>query len=393
MKLASLSVRDPRFRQSNPPHQIPLVSASSFVFNSIEQGMDIFDGVEAGHVYGRFGNPTVDAAADKIAALESYGADAPAHGLFCASGMAAISTVLLGLCNPGDIILTQEDLYGGTSALIDTLTPRGVQRVTADLRDVEQLEDRLEEMKGFCVVYVETPSNPTLRCTDLAYLADLTHHYNALLVVDNTFATPVAQQPLLNGADIVIHSTTKYMNGHGTGVAGAIVCRDKALLDEKLRPIYQLYGGSGNPWDAWLVLNGLKTLPLRMERHTQNAQRVTQFLLEHKKVVAVNYPGLPDHPDCGAIDKQMKMHGGMLSFELEGGLEAARDFMNKLAFCTLTPTLGDVDSLVLHPATMSHRSTPRDIRLKNGITDGLVRVSVGIEDVSDIIEDIEQAIG
>ena len=392
MKLASLSVRDPRLQPSNPPHQVPLVAASSFVFDSIEQGMEIFDGVQAGHIYGRFGNPTVDAAAAKIAALESHGADEPAYGLFCASGMAAISTVLLGLCHPGDVILTQEDLYGGTSALIDSLSPRGVKRVSANLRDVERLEDLLEEKSGFCIVYVETPSNPTLRCTDLAYLADLTHHYNALLVVDNTFATPVAQQPLLNGADIVIHSTTKYLNGHGTSVAGAIVCRDKHLLEEKFRPIYQLYGGSGNAWDAWLVLNGLKTLPLRMERHTRNAEQVTRYLLDHKQVTDVNYPGLPDHPDCGAIDKQMKMHGGMLSFELQGGLEAARNFMNRLKFCTLTPTLGDVDSLVLHPATMSHRSIPRDIRLKNGITDGLVRLSVGIEDVEDIIADIEQAI-
>ena len=393
MKLASLSVKDPRLTQLNHPHQVPLVAASSFVFDSIEQGVDIFDGVQAGHIYGRFGNPTVDAAAAKIAALEQHGGEGEAYGLFCASGMAAITTVLLGLCKAGDTILTQEDLYGGTSALIDTLSPRGIHRVTADLRDSERLEDKLAENAGFCIVYVETPSNPTLRCTDLDYLADLTHHYGALLVVDNTFATPIVQQPLLSGADVVIHSTTKYLNGHGTGIAGAIVCRDKEMLDERFRPIYQLYGGSGNPWDAWLVLNGLKTLPLRMERHCSNAEQVTTFLLDHPKVRDVNYPGIPGHPDCGAIDKQMKMHGGMLSFELEGGLDAARAFMNRLEFCTLTPTLGDVDSLVLHPATMSHRSIPREIRLKNGITDGLVRLSVGIEDVGDIIADIDQAIG
>ncbi|PPK86114.1 methionine-gamma-lyase [Neolewinella xylanilytica] len=393
MKLASFSVKDPRIEQRNPPHQVPLVAASSFIFDSLEQGMDIFDGVEPGHIYGRFGNPTVDAAADKIAALEGYGSDMATYGLFCASGMAAISTVLLGLCKPGHVLLTQEDLYGGTSALIDTLGMRGVQRLTADLRDSESLEDKLAEVSGTCVVYVETPSNPTLRCTDLSYLADLAHHYGALLVVDNTFATPVAQQPLLLGADVVVHSTTKYLNGHGTGVAGAIVCRDKQMMDDTFRPIYRLYGGSGNPWDAWLVLNGLKTLPLRMERHSANAQRVTDFLLDHPKVKSVNYPGIPTHPDCGTIDKQMNLHGGMLSFELEGGLEAARTFMNALKFCTLTPTLGDVDSLVLHPASMSHRSIPKEIRLRNGITDGLVRLSVGIEDVEDIVADIDHAIG
>ncbi|WP_232826431.1 trans-sulfuration enzyme family protein [Lewinella sp. IMCC34183] len=377
----------------NPPHQVPLVAASSFVFDSIEQGMDIFDGVEKGHIYGRFGNPTVDAAAAKIAALENYGGEGEVYGLFCASGMAAIATVLTGLCRPGHVILTQGDLYGGTSALIDDLAPHGVRRITADLRDSERLEDRLAEHSDLSIVYVETPSNPTLRCTDLAYLADLVHHYGARLVVDNTFATPIGQQPLLLGADVVLHSTTKYLNGHGTGVAGAIVCKDKQLMDEVFVPNYRLYGGTGNPWDAWLVLNGLKTLALRMERHSSNAQQVCDFLLRHPEVVTVNYPGIPTHPDCGTIDRQMKLHGGMLSFELKGGLEAAKAFMNRLKFCTLTPTLGDVDTLVLHPATMSHRSIDREVRLANGITDGLVRLSIGIEDIEDIVDDIDQAIG
>ena len=393
MKLSSLAARDPRVRHFNPPHQVPLVAASSFVFDSIEQGMDIFDGKEEGHIYGRFGNPTIDAAAEKIAALEGHGMEGPTYGLFCSSGMAAIATVLQALCKPGNVILTQGDLYGGTSSLLDQLAGQGITRVVANLRDSREIEDQLSESTDLCVIYVETPSNPTLRCTDLQYLADLAHHYGALLVVDNTFATPIVQQPLTLGADVVVHSTTKYLNGHGSGVAGAVVCRDEGMMRDAFLPTYRLFGGSGNPWDAWLVLNGLKTLALRMERHGANALRVASYLREHSKVSAVHYPGLTSHPESEIIERQMRSYGGMLSFELEGGLEAAKRFMNRLEFCTLTPTLGDVDTLVLHPATMSHRGIPPEKRLAYGITDGLVRLSVGIEAVEDILGDLEQAIG
>ncbi len=391
MKQSSLTVRDPAVAQHNPPHQVPLVAASSFVFESIEQGMDIFDGREPGYIYGRFGNPTVDAAAQKIADLEGYGLDQACYGLFCASGMAAISTTLVALCDSGQVILSQGDLYGGTANLIETLENKGITRIIANLRDSEELEDRLADIPDLGIIYIESPSNPTLKCTDLAYLADLAHHYGALLVVDNTFATPIGQQPLLLGADVVVHSTTKYLNGHGTGVAGAIVCRNPELM-EKMRSTYRLYGGSGNPWDAWLVLNGLKTLALRMERHTENAAKIAGFLQAHPAVLLVNYPGIVGHSSGTIIRKQMKLMGGMLSFELEGGLEAAKRFLNALMFCTLTPTLGDVDTLVLHPATMSHRGIPREVRLANDITDGLVRLSVGIEDVDDILADLKQAI-
>jgi methionine-gamma-lyase len=393
MKLDSLSVRDPHFPSANPPHQIPLVAASSFVFDTIEEGMAIFSGEKEGHVYGRFGNPTIDAAANKIAALEGYGLDQPAAGLFCASGMSAIATVFLGVCEPGDVVLTQADLYGGTTGLLQQLGKRGIGMETVDLRDEAQVTAALKAKPNISIIYVETPSNPTLRVTDLAKLAELAHAHGALLVADNTFATPFMQRPLSFGADIVVHSTTKFINGHGTGIAGAIVCRDPALLAEKLVPVYRLYGGNGNPWDAWLVLNGLKTLPLRMERHSQNAQRVAEFLAGEPQVVKVNYPGLPGHPDEATIKSQMSMMGGMLSFELGGGTAAGMDFMNRINFCTLTPTLGDVDTLVLHPATMSHRGIDPEVRRAHGIPDGLIRLSVGIESVEDIIADLEQAIG
>lgn len=393
MTLSSASVRDPEFRNLNPPHQIPLVAASSFVFDSIEQGMAIFGGEQDGHVYGRFGNPTIDAAAAKIAALEGHDLDQPAAGLFCASGMAAIANVFLGVCEAGEGVLTQADLYGGTTGLLQLLEKRNISLTTCDLRDPAAVEAALIANPSIRIIYVETPSNPTLRVTDLAKLAELAHAHGALLVADNTFATPFVQRPLSFGADIVVHSTTKYLNGHGTGIAGALVCRDPELLAEKLIPVYRLYGFNGSPWEAWLVLNGLKTLGLRMERHSENALAVAEFLVQHESVTQVNYPGLPDHPDRKTIEKQMSLHGGMLSFELAGGTDAGMSFMNRIKFCTLTPTLGDVDTLVLHPATMSHRGVDPAIRLAHGITDGLVRLSVGVESVEDIVEDLRQAIG
>ena len=393
MKLSSRAVRDPDVPNFNPPHQVPLVAASSFVFDTIEEGMAIFDGRQEGHIYGRFGNPTVDAAARKIAQLEGYGLAQEPAGLFCSSGMSAIATVFLGLCEPGDVVLTQADLYGGTTSLLQQLAKRNIGTETVDLRARAQVQSKLEGNARIRLIYVETPSNPTLRVTDLAALAELAHAHGALLVADNTFATPFVQRPLAWGADVVVHSTTKFINGHGTGIAGAIVCRDAGLLHDKLTPVYRLYGGNGNAWDAWLVLNGLKTLPLRMERHSANANRVARFLAGEPQVVRVNYPGLPGHPDADVIGRQMEQTGGMLSFELGGGLAAGMAFMNRIKFCTLTPTLGDVDTLVLHPASMSHRGVDPAVRRAHGISDGLVRLSVGVEDVEDIMADLEQALG
>ncbi len=392
MTIDALAIRDPQVPTFNPPHQVPLVAASSFIFDSIEEGMAIFGGEQAGHIYGRFGNPTVDAAANKIAALEGFDLDTPTAGLFCSSGMAAIAAVFLGICEPGEVVLTQADLYGGTTGLLQQLGKRGIGMETADLRNLPAVAAKLAANDKISLLYVETPSNPTLRVTDLAQLAELAHQHGALLVADNTFATPFVQRPLSFGADIVVHSTTKFINGHGTGIAGAIVCRNPELLNEKIVPVYRLYGGNGNPWDAWLVLNGLKTLPLRMERHSQNAQAVAEWLAAHPRVNRVNYPGLPDHPDRQTVATQMSLTGGMLSFELAGGTSAGMSFMNRIKFCTLTPTLGDVDTLVLHPATMSHRGVDPAVRAAHGISDGLVRLSVGIEPVADILADLEQAI-
>lgn len=393
ISLTSRCVRDPQVTSLNPPHQVPIVAASSFVFESIEQGMRIFDGEEAGHIYSRFGNPTIDAAGQKIADLEAFATGADAVGLLTSSGMGAISTLLLALLRPGDAILTQADLYGGTAALMrDILGPLGIEYRTADLRDLQGVERELQSNAHIRLLYFETPANPTLRCVDIAALSALARRHSAYSVVDNTFCTPIVQRPLAQGVDFVVHSTTKYLNGHGTGVAGAIVARDGELMQQKIVPALRLTGPSANPWDAWLVLNGLKTLALRMERHSSNAQRVAEWLGQQEGVAAVNFPGMPQHPDRAIIDQQMHLSGGMLSFELEGGLESGKRFMNALRFCTLTPTLGDVDTLVLHPASMSHRALPREVRLAHGIPDGLIRLSVGVESVEDIINDLQQAL-
>ncbi|MEM7571947.1 MAG: PLP-dependent aspartate aminotransferase family protein [Bacteroidota bacterium] len=392
ISLESRSVHDPEVHHYNAPHQVPLVAASSFCFDSIQQGMAIFDGEEPGHIYGRFGNPTIDAAAQKIADMEAHGTGQTAKGLFCSSGMAAIATAILGVLDGPGRVLTAPDLYGGTVSLLQQMEKQGVELITCDLRDLEAVEQHLRKYKNIKLIYCETPANPTLKITDLKGLANLSHAAGAKLIVDNTFATPMVQQPIALGADVVLHSTTKYLNGHGTGVAGALVTTDAALFSDRFVPIYRLYGGSGNAWDAWLVLNGLKTLPIRMERHAANALAVARWLVEQPLVELVNYPGLENHPQRQLAARQMRSGGGMLSFSLRGGTEAAYRFMNSIDFCTLTPTLGDVDTLVLHPASMSHRGLDPEVRRAQGIPDGLIRLSVGIETVGDIIADLEQAI-
>lgn len=228
---------------------------------------------------------------------------------------------------------------------------------------------------------------------DLTEIAALAGKYGRLTAVDNTFCTPYLQQPLRFGIDFVVHSTTKYLNGHGNSTAGAIIGKDKTMMKEKVWRTMKLLGTNCNPFDAWLINNGLKTLELRMERHSDNAMQVAQFLEKHPSVTRVNYNGLSSHPDHALAAKQMKRFSGMLSFELSGGLQAGIDFINKLKFCVLAPTMGDVDTLAMHPASMSHSSVPREIRLLNGITDGLVRLSIGIENIEDILADLDQALG
>lgn len=389
----SLCVHDPEDPRSTRPHQLPIYATSSFDFESIDQGIDIFSGKAQGHVYGRYGNPTIDAVAGKIAQLETHGLDIEAAAILCSSGMAAIAVLMTSLLRSGDKILTQGNLYGGTTELFTkTLAQLGIQTVMTDLQNLEQVEALVRADDSIRMLYFETPANPTLACVDIEALAAIARRHGRHSAIDNTFCTPYLQQPLALGADFVIHSTTKYLNGHGNSIAGAIVGRDTTLMRDKVAKTMKLLGANCNAWDAWLTNLGMKTLTLRMDRHCANALALAQFLQQQPAVAKVNYPGLESHPDHALARRQMRNFGGMLSFELTAGYDAAIACMNQLTFCSLAPTLGDVDTLILHPASSSHLNIPKELRLQNGITDGLVRVSVGIEDLSDLIADFEKGL-
>ncbi len=375
------------------PHQLPIYATSSFEFESIEQGMQIFQGQEQGHIYGRFGNPTIDMVAAKIGQLEAHGTGLEVFSLLTSSGMSAISTLGMALLKKGDKILTQGNLYGGTTELFTRIFGNlGVELILVNLQDLDQVSDQLKKDPQIRMVYFETPANPTMACVDMEALAKLAHAHGAVTVADNTFCTPYLQRPLQFGVDYVIHSTTKYLNGHGNSVAGTIISPHIDTMRDVVWKALKLIGTNCNAWDAWLINNGLKTLEVRMDRHCANAMGIARFLEQHPAVEKVNYTGLPQHPDHALASRQMTQHGGMLSFELGGGLEAGKQFMNKLQLCTMAPTLGDVDTLILHPASMSHAFIPKAIRLENGITDGLIRISVGIETLQDIINDLEQSL-
>ncbi len=388
----SLCVKEQVHTPDVPPHVQPIYATSSFAFRDIEQSIRVFSGEEPGHKYSRYGNPTVDAAAAKIAALEGYDLDEDVAAVMTSSGMSAIATLLMATLEKGDRVLTQGNLYGGTTELLGKVFERlGIEPVFADLHQLDEVERLLRTDARIRMCYFETPANPTLACVDIEALATLARRHGRYSAIDNTFATPCLQRPLALGVDFAIHSTTKYLNGHGTGIAGVIVGR-RALIEGPVWETMKLTGTNCSPFEAWLVLQGMKTLPLRMERHCHNARTLAHWLAARPEVARVNWPGLPTHPDHETARKQMTDFGAMLSFELAGGLEAGKQFMNRLRFCALAPTLGDVDTLVLHPASSSHLNVPRELRLANGITDGLVRISVGIESVDDLIADFEQAL-
>lgn len=394
MHVASLCVKELPENRTTDPHILPIYATSSFAFEDIQQGIDIFKNIESGHVYSRYANPTVDTTAQKIADLETHGLGLEATAVMTSSGMSAISTLLLGVLKAGDKLLTQGNLYGGTTELLlATLGPLGIETLFTDLRDTEQVAEMLKKNTGIRMIYCETPANPTLACVDIRALSELAHAHGALCAIDNTFPTPLLQQPFAHGVDFIIHSTTKYLNGHGNSIAGVIVGKDREIMRKQVWRAMKLLGTNCSPFEAWLTHNGMKTLSLRMERHCGNALALARFLEDHPAVERVNYPGLASHPDYALAKRQMPNGaGGMLSFELKGGLDAGLNCMNRVKFCALAPTLGDVDTLILHPATSSHLNVNPELRRQNGISDGLIRVSVGIEHVEDIIADILQAI-
>ena len=358
----------------------------------MEEGIDIFTGKTSGHDYSRYGNPTVDTVSQKLADIESFNTGLQAYGFLTSSGMSAISTVVLSLLKSGDSILTQGDLYGGTTELfLKVIAQSGIKTIFTDLTIVDEVEYLLQTNRNIKLLYFETPANPTMKCIDIHQMSKIAKKYGVITCVDNTFCTPILQQPISMGIDFVIHSTTKYLNGHGNSIAGVIIGHDEKYK-KQIWTTLKLLGTTCNAWDAWLINNGLKTLPLRMQRHSENAMAVAEHLLAHPNVLNVNYNGLPSHPYHEVASKQMKSFGGMLSFEAAGTLKQVISMINRLKFCSMAPTLGDVDTLVLHPATSSHLNVDKSQREANGITDGLVRLSVGIEDVNDIIEDLDNAL-
>lgn len=340
-------------------------------------------GQHKGYEYSRSGNPTRTALEACLASLEGG-----ERGLAFASGLAA-STAVLSMLKPGDEVVAAADLYGGTYRLLERVfKPWGL--VTRYTDDASPAGFAKLITKATKLVWIETPTNPLLQILDIAAIAEVTHKAGALLAVDNTFASPYLQQPIALGADLVIHSTTKYLGGHSDVVGGAVIGRK-----ELLQPIafYQnAAGGVPGPFDAYLTLRGMKTLAVRMDRHSANARRLAAWLSEQPQIERVYYPGLPSHPGHDIAKRQMRDFGGMVSIRLKGGAAAAKRFLPRTKLFSLAESLGGVESLVCHPATMTHASIPADIRIARGVDDGLIRLSVGIEDADDLQEDLRQAL-
>lgn len=363
----------------------PIYQTSTFGFRNAEHGAALFANREKGYIYTRMGNPTIEALEKSVAALEGG-----THGLACATGMAAVHTVLGTFLRQGDHVICSEAVYGPTCTLVrSVLSHYGIEATMVDTSELGAV--RAAMRPNTKVIYVETPANPTLVISDLSASAELAHAHGARLVVDNTFMSPLLQQPLALGADVSLHSLTKFLNGHADVVGGMIVVRDDELFRE-LRKMLNHFGGTLAPFDSFLVHRGIKTLPLRMQRHCENAQKIAEFLEAHSDVEWVRYPGLKSHPQHELARKQMKGFGGIISFGLAGGLEAGRAMMNAVRVCTLAVSLGGVETLIQHPASMTHASMGAEARQQAHITDGLVRLSVGIEHVDDLIADLEQAL-
>jgi methionine-gamma-lyase len=276
--------------------------------------------------------------------------------------------------------------------MYNTLTNLNILPVITDLRILDGVEDLVKSDRAIKMLYLETPANPTIQCVDIEALTQIAKRHNLIVACDNTFATPYLQQPFQYGVDFVVHSTTKFLNGHGTAIGGILLSTDKERMATSLTKAHRLLGGNANPFDAFLLITGMKTLELRMDRHCSNAMQVATFLKAHKAVAQVNYNGLEDHPDHAIAKKQMRQPGAMLSFELKGGLQGGIDFMNKLQMCVRTVSLGTCDTLLSHPASMTHYGVSKEQRETYGITDGLIRMNVGIENVQDIIADLDQAL-
>ncbi len=364
-------------------HATPIYQTSTFSYGSFERGRRLFNEEEEGYLYSRIANPTVRVVEQKLADLEGA-EDAVAF----ASGMGAISAVALSMLSPGDEVAFIGPLYGGTEGFFLGLLARlGI--LPRDISSASNIEAALGPKTR--MLYVETPTNPTLRITDLAEVARVGRAKGILTVADNTFASPYLTRPLEHGIDLVVHSATKYLGGHGDLVAGVVAGPAEIMRDLRMEGLRHI-GASLGPTEAYLLLRGMKTLPLRMEAHCEGAERVAAFLAGHQAVKQAFYPGLSRHPGHEIAKKQMRHYGGMVSLELPGGQEAAGAFLDELQLFTQAVSLGDVESLATHPASTTHQLLPAEVLASQGVTQGLVRLSIGIEDPEDLIEDIAQAL-
>ncbi|TMN43720.1 aminotransferase class V-fold PLP-dependent enzyme [Pseudoalteromonas sp. S2755] len=362
----------------------PLYQTSTFHFKDAAQGAARFAGEEPGYIYTRLGNPTTRELEEKVARLEGM-EDAAAT----ATGMGAVSASVLSFLQQGDHMIASSALYGCSFALFAHMLPKfGVEVSFVDLTDEQALRGAVQENTK--LLFAETPINPNMTVLDLKMLGKIAKQHELLFVVDNTFMTPLLQKPVNYGADLIVHSATKYLNGHGDVVAG-LVCGSKEHIELIKLTVLKDIGATISPHDAWLINRGLKTLALRVQRHCQSAQTVAEFLEAHPKVNKVYYPGLPSHPGYQFLGEQMKGAGGVIAFEINGSLEQGEQFINATELCTLAVSLGDPETLIQHPASMTHSPYTQEERLAAGISDGLIRISVGLEDVEDIIDDLKQA--
>jgi len=373
------------FHDVNGSAVTPIYQTSTFSFKNARQGADLFAGRERGYIYTRIGNPTIQALEENIASLENgYG------GIATASGMGAVSTVYLSLLEKDSHMISTASVYGPSRSIMEKYFSRyGVSASYVHTSDLENIKKNIRPET--VLLYLETPSNPTMELTDIAAAAALAHEHGIIVVVDNTFSSPWLQNPLDLGADAVLHSVTKFINGHADVVGGIIVTKTKELYD-RIRPVMVGFGYNMDPHQAFLVHRGVKTLSLRIEKAQKSAMEIAQWLEKHPKVEWVKYPGLPSHPQYELARKQMKGFGTMISFELKGGYKAGEELMNHMQIALLAVSLGGVETLIQHPASMTHSGLPAEERVEAGITDGLVRYSVGIENVEDLLEDLEQAL-
>lgn len=364
----------------------PIYQTTTFVFNDIDHVEKVMSFESQDYVYTRGNNPTLRLFENKMAILEE-GSGAVAFS----SGMAAISSVLFSLLKPGDNIIAHKTLYGSTYNVVNNLLPQyGVNSRIVDLRNVDEMADMIDENTK--VIYFETPSNPDLTVLDIKKICSVAKEKNVKVVVDNTFATPYFQRPLSLGADVVVHSATKYICGHGDVIGGVAVAKDLDYIHYLKFEYMCEFGGVMSPFNAWLLLRGLKTLPIRMKEHERNAMMVAEYLTSHPKVKKVYYPGLEDFQGHEIAKQQMSGFGAMISFEVEGGLEDAKKVVNSVELIQLAVSLGDCETLIELPAAMTHRGYPKDQLKKFGLTESMIRISVGLENYEDIIEDLDRAL-